>query len=99
MNKHHGFEPFETPKTAIVVKKFIDDKKLEIPDTARPNTIKSTEVGDKDIKDVLRGGYSVQPTPEPNSEIKEVLTNTQAIGTNSKETQLTLGNATSDAPR
>ena len=58
LNKHHGLERFETPKTAIVVKKFIDDKKPKISEIARPKTIKSTEVGDKDVKDVLKAAPS-----------------------------------------
>src|SRR5690625_3376592 len=99
VNRHHGFAPFVTPRTAIVVRNLTEDRKLEITDSARPNTIKSTEVGDKDIIDVLSGGYSVQPIPEPNSDINEALIITHVIGTNNSDMQLTLGKATSDAPK
>jgi hypothetical protein len=52
----------------IQEKKFIADKKLDIPEINKPNTMRSTATGDKLIKDVLNGGYKVQPRATPNSD-------------------------------
>jgi hypothetical protein len=55
----------------MVAKKFIEERKEETPDTSKASRMRSMDIGDKLIKEVLNGGYRVQPTPEGNSEIVE----------------------------
>ena len=82
----------------IVVKKLRDDKKLEIPARASPRTITSIDTGERDIREVDNGGYSVQPEPPPNSAVVDNSTHPKEIGNRSNETELIRGKATSGAP-
>jgi hypothetical protein len=43
----------------------------DTPDINNPKIIKDILEGDKDIKEVLNGGYNVHPVPPPNSETRE----------------------------
>ncbi|CAG9471701.1 unnamed protein product [Plasmodium vivax] len=60
--------------------------------------ITSTATGDKDISDVLNGGYKVHPVPPPNSAAVDKMTNIKAIGCNNKDILLILGYASSGEP-
>jgi len=82
----------------IVVKKFREDNKVEIPERASPRTITSMETGDRDIREVDNGGYNVQPAPPPNSAVVDNSTHPKEIGNRSNETELIRGKATSGAP-
>jgi len=53
------------------MKKLREDKKEEIPEINNPSIIRSTDIGDKVISEVLKGGYNVQPVPPPNSHIDD----------------------------
>ena len=69
-----GNIPRETPRLRmrkIVARKFIDERKLAIPETTNPIMIISTATGDRLIREVLKGGYKVQPVAPPNSEVVE----------------------------
>ncbi|SCL84028.1 hypothetical protein PBSP11RLL_000511900, partial [Plasmodium berghei] len=85
-------------KCSTVVTKFKEDIILAIPETKRPIIITSTATGDKDIKDVLNGGYRVHPVPPPNSAAVDNITNINAIGCNNKDILFILGYANSDDP-
>jgi hypothetical protein len=55
----------------IVRKKLRDVNAEDKPETSRPVSRKYIEDGDKDKKEVDRGGYNVQPVPAPYSETRE----------------------------
>jgi hypothetical protein len=59
----------------------------------------STPTGDKLISDVLSGGYNVQPVPLPNSLFKDKSTKVYDSGITKTDILLTLGYATSGAPK
>jgi hypothetical protein len=61
----------------IVARKFIDERKLARPEIINPIMITSTATGDRLIKEVLKGGYKVQPVAPPNSEVVERITHTK----------------------
>ena len=46
----------------------------DIPEINNPKIIFPVLEGDKLMKEVLNGGYTVHPVPPPNSEIKERIT-------------------------
>ncbi|KAI4833699.1 uncharacterized protein MKS88_000364 [Plasmodium brasilianum] len=89
--------PFDL-KCIIVVMKFKEDIILAIPDTKRPRIITSTATGDKDIREVLNGGYKVHPVPPPNSAAVDKIINIKAIGCNNKDILLILGYESSGDP-
>lgn len=82
----------------IVIKKFIDVSADESPDISRAVIKIETLEGDRDIKEVLKGGYNVQPVPPPNSviidKIRHRYENTRRI----KEKLFILGKAISGDP-
>jgi len=59
----------------------------------------SIPIGDKLISDVLSGGYNVQPIPLLNSLYKDKSTKVYDNGITKTDILLTLGYATSDAPK
>ena len=82
----------------MVVIKFNEVKKLEIPDIARPTMIKSTLRGDKVINDVDSGGYSVHPVPAPNSVSSDNISIPKETGSSSKDILFIRGKDTSADP-
>ena len=55
----------------IVIQKLRDVRHEEIPEINNEKIREIVLEGDKDMKEVDKGGYNVHPVPPPNSEIKE----------------------------
>jgi hypothetical protein len=82
-----------------VLSKLSDVRVDDVPDNSNPASIVSTTIGDKLINDVLSGGYNVQPIPIPNSLFIDIRITVYDKGIRMTDMLLTLGYATSDAPK
>jgi len=94
--------PVEMPlllRLRMVLMKLMEVRKEEMPVSTRPSMIRSPDTVERLIREVLNGGYNVQPVPPPNSLSVDSMSNTKATGSSKKEKALTLGNMTSGAPR
>ena len=79
--------------------KLIDVKLVDIPESSKLYKVRSIPILVNVIKDVLNGGYNVQPVPLPNSLFKDKSTKVYDSGITKTDILLTLGYATSDAPK
>jgi len=79
--------------------KLIDVKLVDIPDTTKLYRITSIATLVNVIKDVLNGGYNVQPIPLPYSHIKDSIIITYDTKIIKTDILLILGYTTSDAPQ
>jgi hypothetical protein len=70
----------------------------DTPDINNPKIIKDILEGDKDIKEVLNGGYNVHPVPPPNSETRERTTRKYERKNTKIERLFSLGYTTSGDP-
>ena len=82
-----------------MIRKLIDVRVDDVPDNSNPASIVSITIGDKLINDVLSGGYNVQPVPLPNSLFIDIRITVYDNGIRMTDMLLTLGYATSDAPK
>jgi hypothetical protein len=82
---------------STVVIKFIAPNKLLIPDKCKENIIRSI-LGPLCACTPLKGGYNVQPAPDPFSIRLENKNNNKAGGNNQKLILFNLGNAISGPP-
>jgi hypothetical protein len=83
----------------IVTKKLRDVRPDDTPDNSKPFIIKDIPRGDKFIRDVLNGGYNVQPTPLANSLFIVKSIKEYDNGINKTDILLILGYVTSGAPK
>ena len=79
--------------------KLIDVKLVDIPESNKLYRVRSNAILVKVIKDVLNGGYNVQPIPLPYSLNMDNIIKVYEEGIISTDTRLILGYITSDAPK
>jgi hypothetical protein len=79
--------------------KLIDVKLVDIPESSKLYMIRSIPTLVNVNKDVLNGGYNVQPIPFVYSQIKDDINIVYDEGTISMDILLILGYITSDAPK
>ena len=79
--------------------KLIDVKLVDIPESNKLYRVRSNPILVKVIKDVLNGGYNVQPIPLPYSHNMDNIIKVYEEGIISTDTRLILGYITSDAPK
>ena len=79
--------------------KLIDVKLVDIPESSKLYRIRSIPILVNVIKDVLNGGYNVQPIPLPYSQISDNIIIRYEYGIIKTDIILILGYITSDAPK
>ena len=81
----------------MVLRKFKEDKREDIPEITNPKMIKSRAIGDRFIRDVLNGGQMVHAVAPPNSKIIDNKIKIKEVINKNKEKRLIRGNPTSGA--
>ena len=79
--------------------KLIDVKLVDTPESSKLYRIRSIPTLVNVIRDVLNGGYNVQPIPLPYSQIIDNIIIVYDEGTIKTDILLILGYITSDAPK
>ena len=82
-----------------VTMKLIDVKLVDIPKSSKLYRIRSIPILVNVIKDVLNGGYNVQPVPQLTSVFIAMSINTNDSGIIKTDIWLILGYIISDAPK
>jgi hypothetical protein len=79
--------------------KLIDVKLVDIPESSKLYRVRSIPILVRFIRDVLNGGYNVQPIPLAYSQIIDNINIIYDEGTIKTDILLILGYITSDAPK